>query len=520
MAGNEKTSPDPIVATGHKQQQAAKPQRIVPPQMTTPVQASAKDELRPLEYLSVMQQGMVVWSKDGECEFFNQQMVELNEMSQNQMYLGLKRTSMLHQNTKRGTKDSITQQELEQKFASGGPFDFDRHTRSGRTILATAQPRRCGGYVVTFSDVTEKRLYEVELDTAKREAELSKEQAQHALTVETRRKRQAKLLGELGEWLQSCKSLDELYKVIARFMETLFSGSEGELFVYNNSRDVLESACYWKACSAKNHIDADDCWALRRGRIFKYGFGIVDFPCSHVHADKADGGPYVCLPIVAHGDTVGLLHIDFTDWVDSEMNSQQADEDTIKFAIMCSEQISLAIANVRLRDELRDQSTKDPLTGLFNRRYFLESCRNAFASAQRNNGSVGIISCDADNFKHFNDTHGHDAGDMVLRAVSKIMQTHCANIGVPCRYGGEEFTIVLPDTSLEASVEFAELIRAEVSELSIRYGDSKLPNISISVGVANYPQFGQTPQDVLSAADQALYKAKAQGANCVVTAKK
>ena len=362
------------------------------------------------------------------------------------------------------------------------------------------------------------------LPKQKKEADQAKEQAQSALVQETRRKHQTKILGELGEWLQSSKSLDELYNVIARFMDKLFTGSAGELFVFSNSRDVLESACLWNHEVAHRHIHADDCWALRRGRIFKYGFGLVDFPCAHTDhvCDNEEGsdkqGRYICLPIVAHGDTVGMLHIDFTNYINSETQSQNVDEDTLNSAIQCSEQISLAIANVRLRDELRDQSTKDPLTGLFNRRYFLESCRKAFADSIRNDSTVGIISFDADNFKQFNDDYGHDAGDMVLRSISEIMQETCDKNGTPCRYGGEEFTIALPDSNMEESRDIAEKIRKEVSELRIRYGDGVLPKVSISVGVATYPQFGLNLQDVLAAADEALYKAKDQGKNMVVTA--
>ena len=311
-------------------------------------------ESGPLEYLQTMQQGMVVWSKDGECEFFNQRMVNLNELAENQMFLGYKRTSLLQKNLKRGTADSISIEELEEKFATNEPFVFDRKTKSDRTVVATVQPRNGGGHVVTFADVTDKRLYEIELADAKKQADLAKEQAQTALILETRRKHQSKLLGELGEWLQSCKSLEELYKVIARFMGTLFAGSSGELFVYSNSRDVLESACLWNNSVAHRHIHADDCWALRRGRIFKYGFGMVDFPCTHIDHDTDDevesdkDRRYICLPIVAHGDTVGLLHIDFASYENPEAPSDPADEDVVSFAIQCSEQISLAIANVRL----------------------------------------------------------------------------------------------------------------------------------------------------------------------------
>ena len=202
------------------------------------------------------------------------------------------------------------------------------------------------------------------------------------------------------------------------------------------------------------------------------------------------------------------------------MQTQSADDETVSFAIHCSEQISLATANVRLRDQLRDQSTKDPLTGLFNRRYFLECCREAFADAERNAGCAGLISFDVDNFKKFNDNHGHDAGDTVLRSISEIMVGVCQRIGTPCRYGGEEFTAVFPGLELEQLREIAEDFRKQVNNLSVRYGDSILPKTSISIGLATYPLFGANPQEVLNAADRALYEAKDMGKNCVVVASK
>ncbi len=104
----------------------------------------------------------------------------------------------------------------------------------------------------------------------------------------------------------------------------------------------------------------------------------------------------------------------------------------------------MAIANVKLRDQLRDQSIRDTLTGLFNRRYLLETCRREFSRAQRAQQSVSILSIDVDHFKKFNDNHGHDAGDTVLRAVGKCLENSFRNEDIACRFGGEEFIVVLP----------------------------------------------------------------------------
>ncbi|MGI9480680.1 MAG: sensor domain-containing diguanylate cyclase [Hyphomicrobiaceae bacterium] len=221
---------------------------------------------------------------------------------------------------------------------------------------------------------------------------------------------------------------------------------------------------------------------------------------------------YVCLPIIAHGDTVGLLHIKFNE-VDDCVADEQQPLDPRRFALQCAEHISLAIANVRLRDELRDQSTKDVLTGLFNRRYFLEMMRGELGRAQRTGSEVAIISFDADKFKTFNDNHGHDAGDVVLREVAECMRATFRQDDVLCRFGGEEFCVLMPETSLKVAFNTAEKLRKVIEAASITYSGSKLPPVTISGGVVAFPADGKSPQDLLSAADQALYKAKASGRN-------
>ena len=223
----------------------------------------------------------------------------------------------------------------------------------------------------------------------------------------------------------------------------------------------------------------------------------------------------MCLPIIAHGDTVGLLHIKFDDTPEGGPSDQQA-LDPRRFAIQCAEHIGLAIANVRLRDELRDQSTKDVLTGLFNRRYFMEMLRGELGRAQRIDSEVAVISFDADKFKIFNDNHGHDAGDAVLRELAEAMRATFSTENVLCRFGGEEFCVLMPDTSVEVATVAAEKLRKAVEAVTIIYSGSKLPPVTISGGVAAFPADAKTPQDILAAADQALYQAKANGRNRMV----
>lgn len=364
-------------------------------------------------------------------------------------------------------------------------------------------------------EISAERKREQDLLRAREEAETASEKANEAFTLERERKQEARLLSELGEWLQSCKSLEELYKVVEQFMARFFPRSEGEVYLYSNSRDVLFGACNWPNDEAPIHdyIHADDCWSLRRGRMYKYGSGLVDFKCQHVESEGIDCAKSVCIPLIAHGDTIGMLHIRFSkDNLDFQKDNLPHD---YAFALRCSEQVSLAIANVRLRDELREQSTRDSLTGLYNRRFFTEHSRRELTIARSKGMNVSLLALDADFFKRFNDNYGHDAGDTVLRSIADTMLQHSEGDGIVARLGGEEFAILLPDTSAERAVERAEELRCAIESNTVRYADQNLPATTLSIGVAVYPDDGSNLHELMGAADQGLYNAKKAGRNCV-----
>ncbi|SLN32811.1 Response regulator PleD [Falsiruegeria litorea R37] len=323
--------------------------------------------------------------------------------------------------------------------------------------------------------------------------------------------REVRLLGELNEWLQSSRSLDELFDMVAKFMTHILPDAEGSVYVYSNSRDVLDGSASWNGGTHKDHIHPDGCWGLRRGRTYEYGATEVDFVCEH--AEPHDGRPYFCFPILAHGETVGLMHLR------AQHDCEKSFGQNKKLAQMCAEQISMAIANVRMRDQLHDQSVRDPLTGLFNRRHMTDQLRKLISRSQASGAPVSLIAVDVDHFKKFNDNHGHDAGDMVLRAVGSVLQQSCDGDEIACRMGGEEFTLILPDSSPTEVMTRAEKLRKSVEDIAVRYGEKTLPRITISLGLAHYPTHGTMPQDLMRAADDALYDAKAKGRNqvCIAT---
>ncbi len=292
--------------------------------------------------------------------------------------------------------------------------------------------------------------------------------------------------------------------------------ASGQLYTYSNSRDTLELALSFGPSVYHDHVAPDDCWALRRGRAYAFGRNQIEFRCGHVDGSEA---PYFCLPIVAHGETIGMLHIDFPALgpVEKTGNSGRAFLDQRwEVALTCAEQISLAIANVRLRMELQDQSIKDQLTGLWNRRWFLDSANRDLQRNATTGSDFGLISLDVDHFKKFNDHHGHDAGDAVLREVGRLIIETFGDPMSPCRIGGEEFIVMCPGMDEAACSNAARAFRKAVQALELRHSGNHLPAITVSQGIAMAASASDGVLGLMKAADQALYAAKAAGRDCVI----
>jgi len=183
-----------------------------------------------------------------------------------------------------------------------------------------------------------------------------------------------------------------------------------------------------------------------------------------------------------------------------------------------AEHIALAISNLRLKETLRQQSIRDALTGLFNRRYMEETLERELRRAKRENKPVGIIMIDIDFFKDFNDRIGHGGGDALLRELGAFLINSTRGGDVACRYGGEEFLLVLPDANLEDAGRRAEEMRKGVKALRVDYLGKTFAKCSISLGVAVFPENGETSEVLLNAADKALYRAKNEGRDRVVLA--
>jgi diguanylate cyclase (GGDEF)-like protein len=277
--------------------------------------------------------------------------------------------------------------------------------------------------------------------------------------------------------------------------------------VLEGTPGVVEPAASWGGATGLEPFGLAECWALRRGRAHVVEDRDEGPRCKHLAS--IEGSSAMCVPMMAHGSLLGVFSLVVRD--PSSLTDPRQ-----RLVMTVAEHVSLALANLTLQESLRSQSIRDPLTGLFNRRYMEESLEREMRRAVRNRASVGIIMLDIDHFKAFNDMHGHDAGDALLRAIGSVLQRSIRAEDIACRYGGEEFTLILPDASLHEAAQRAEYLRQAVKQLVVPHRRQTLAPVSLSAGVAIFPDHGPTADAVLRAADTALYQAKARGRDRVV----
>lgn len=349
--------------------------------------------------------------------------------------------------------------------------------------------------------------------------ETTKKRLEGSLVVLQRHSSQMAKLSEMSNLLQSCLTVEEANTVVSRFAGDLFSASAGGLFMTSPGRDVVDASIVWgEIPPAELTFAPEDCWALRGGRSYVVGPSHPGPYCRHVGREALRD--YICVPLTAHAETMGILHLRGFEAMPSPDREMQEREriNRLQLAENLAERTALAIANIRLHETLLALSIHDPLTGLYNRRHMEEMITREELQAQRNRSSFGIVMIDVDHFKSFNDTYGHQAGDVVLRETGRFLQSHTRGVDIACRYGGEEFVVILPGASTEMTLQRAEQLRSAFMGIQMEYRGKPLPKVTLSLGVATFPKHGGSWQAALRAADEALYAAKQQGRDRVVVA--
>ncbi|MFZ0498874.1 MAG: diguanylate cyclase [Steroidobacteraceae bacterium] len=322
-------------------------------------------------------------------------------------------------------------------------------------------------------------------------------------------RRQGRLLQEISsmstmvELLQTCHTQAEANTVIHGALPKLLPGVGGALYVSRHDDTALELQVGWGSVTAAANFSAEDCWALRRGQPHLYEPVSAAAVCRHV-GECEDS--CLCVPLVSQGETLAVLHLRLA-------GPERLSEDVQRLASVLAEQLSLAVGNLRLQETLRSSSERDPLTDLYNRRHLEIALQRELARAQRHGFPVSLVMLDVDHFKAFNDTNGHDAGDEVLRNVAHVLKRHTRVEDVACRYGGEEFLIVLTSCSMDDAYAKAEAIREAIAQLQVFTRGTALPRITASLGIASYPEDGDRIENLIAEADAALYRAKSTGRN-------
>ena len=320
---------------------------------------------------------------------------------------------------------------------------------------------------------------------------------------------ESSLLTAARDELQFCVTVEQLYQSAASSFARLLPGSNGCLCMINNSRQMVEVVSSWGTTGLEDFSPPESCCGLRSGQPRWRQPGLSEIHCTHFSGEPPER--YLCQPIVAHGNTLGVLFVQCAD--DGVVSSVNKRIDGLRQLLQIT---GMAVATLNLRTKLENQSIRDPLTGLFNRHFMQISLERELPRASRRSQLLAVFMLDVDHFKRFNDTYGHAAGDTALKAISDIFTSRIRAEDIACRYGGEEFTILLPDMNMASAVDRAELIRRSVASLHVPVGKELVANFSISIGVAFYPEDGETADLLLRRADLALYRAKRDGRNQVV----
>ncbi len=359
------------------------------------------------------------------------------------------------------------------------------------------------GSVTVARDLTELKEKEGKLQAAN-------EQLRGLVDESDERGRQVLLLQEMSEIFLSCQTSGETYSAVTHFGPKFFPDYAGVLYLLNNSKDLFEMTAVWgEAPRMEMAFGRDECWSLSRSRTYPVADSANSMNCRHVAPPLP--GAYLCVPMMAQGEVMGILHLC--------KKAQEIQEQMVgiaQFATSVAEVMALALANLKLRETLRNQAIRDGLTGLFNRRYLEETLERELSRSKRQEIPLAVIMLDLDHFKECNDAYGHNAGDDLLMALGGLIREQIRGEDIACRYGGEEFLLIMPGAPLEVALHCAGELNRSVKNLHIQ--NTSLKPITVSAGVAVFPDHGRTGKEVIRAADAALYRAKAEGRDRVIVA--
>jgi len=422
--------------------------------------------------------------------------------------------------------EQVASQTLQQKKGLKGVYDLEIITMAGtrKMLRVNAMPRfdkgeKYIGALAVFSDITQRKHQENQI------REANEKLLRNIAEIE-RRNVELGLLYEMGESLQACQSEAEIYAVGARYGEKIFPHQSGAFFLAETAGGLLDMKSSWgNYPETSADLDTSDCWSLRRGKPYVLEHTEKDLVCRHILEAGLAGAPSLCVPMTSYGDLHGILTISYAPPEGKARSGRKAamaaeaalrEDLRPRLAANLAEYIGTAIVNLRLRESLREKSIRDPLSGLFNRRFMEETLDREIRRSIRLKCPVGIIMADIDNFKTFNDTYGHEAGDIMIREIARLLTNHVRQEDVVCRYGGEEFLLILPGASAERVRDRAERLRIDAHSQTILYMGHPIGPVSLSFGCGTFPEDGEDGVEVIKIADTRLLQAKREGRDRVV----
>ncbi len=374
------------------------------------------------------------------------------------------------------------------------------HSRN--TVFTRSNEGQTQQIIGIASDITNRKITELKLQ------DTNNLLAERITELEARTQNMIHL-GEMTDYLQSCLSVSEAEQALGDLLKPLFPYCSGAVYMSKNLRNTVETVATWgELLDSEHFFQAEECWALRRGATHQGEPKFSSLYCGHIHF-KEEARNTLCVPMMAQGESLGLLYLCFQE-------PEVITPDVKSLAETVSKQIAISLANLKLRETLQYHSISDALTGIFNRRYLESSLNRELNRAARMQQSLGIIMLDIDHFKRFNDTYGHDAGDKILKTIADFIKSSVREFDIACRYGGEEFMVILPNASLKITLARAQQLRAGIKNLVIQTELDRRVSVTASFGIAAYPDHGKNKHDLLKAADEALYLAKEQGRDRVI----
>lgn len=379
-----------------------------------------------------------------------------------------------------------------------------------RAVLHAEKMDADEGVVLFVKDVDAERAAEDELQKAIAglEEDMRQESREMSALVEklARKNRDFERLKDMSMALQLCRSREELFGVIAKHAMKFFPGMCGELLLKEQGCELLTPVLrFGRAVQDSLEVPAKACPMAGAGSGCFLGEEPLLSACDNQECPHAKGR---CLPVTAFGERLGVLALQPRTEADDADENYRSIAQT---AAALADHIALDLANFKLRETLLAQSTKDPLTGVFNRRSMMESLEVEAGRCRRRSRSLGLLMFDIDHFKAFNDTYGHKAGDLVLQSIGEHLQSNFRPEDIPCRYGGEEFLLILPEIDRDGLIARAEELRQGIKGLALLHDGRDLGTVTVSIGGAVYPEDTSNVQELISLADRRLYQVKHNG---------